>query len=161
MAISCETDEQWAALVEEIGNPAWASDETFATNAERYANHKELDQHIGAWTSNHEDYDLMHRLQARGIPAAPVLESSRMFDDPQLRARNFFRSQTQEASGTYEYVGPIWQLSETPVEFAQPPIMFGEHNDYVYRELLKYSDDEIESLRAAGHIATEYDPSVP
>lgn len=39
--------------------------------------------------------------------------------------------------------------------------MFGEHNEYVYREVLGYSDDEIEALRAAGHIATEYDPSVP
>ena len=47
------------------------------------------------------------------------------------------------------------------MEFLQPPVTFGEHNDYIYRDVLKMPDAEIESLRAAGHIATEYDPSVP
>jgi hypothetical protein len=39
--------------------------------------------------------------------------------------------------------------------------MFGEHNDYVYREVLQVSDEEFEALKAGGHIATEYDASVP
>ena len=43
----------------------------------------------------------------------------------------------------------------------QPPVQFGEHNDYVYRELLGMSEEEIAPLRASGHIGTEYDPSVP
>jgi crotonobetainyl-CoA:carnitine CoA-transferase CaiB-like acyl-CoA transferase len=55
----------------------------------------------------------------------------------------------------------MWRLPETPVEYQQPPVMFGEHNDYVYRTVLEMSDTEIEDLRAAGHIATEYDPKVP
>lgn len=162
IAISCETDEQWQALVAEMGNPAWASEERFATNESRYENHKALDRLIGEWTAQHDDYDLMAQLQAAGVPATPVLEASRMFDDPQLLARDFFVEQNQEASkGPYKYVGPMWKFSETPIEFYQPPIMFGEHNDYVYREVLGMSDEEIEALRAKGHIATEYDPSVP
>ncbi len=103
----------------------------------------------------------MHRLQAAGVLAAPVLEASRMFDDPHLRSRDWFKKQTQQASGTYEYVGPLWKLPETPVEYRQPPVMFGEHNDYVYRELLKVSEAEFDALSAGGHIATEYDASVP
>jgi crotonobetainyl-CoA:carnitine CoA-transferase CaiB-like acyl-CoA transferase len=55
----------------------------------------------------------------------------------------------------------LWKLPETPVEFTQPPVMFGEHNDYVYREVLSVSDEEFEALKAGGHIATEYDASVP
>ncbi len=162
IAIACETEEQWQALVAEMGNPGWAADERFATNALRYENHKALDALIGAWTIEHDDYDLMTRLQAVGVSATPVLEASRMFDDPHLLARDFFKVQDQEASrGPYRYVGPMWKFSETPVEFYQPPIMFGEHNDYVYREVLGMSDDEIEALRAKGHIATKYDPSVP
>jgi crotonobetainyl-CoA:carnitine CoA-transferase CaiB-like acyl-CoA transferase len=162
IAISCETDEQWAALVLEMGSPAWAQDPKFATNEGRYQHHKELDSHISAWTAGIDDYDLMARLQLAGVSATPVLEASRMFDDPQLLARDFFREQTQlAAGGPFKYVGPMWKFSETPIEFYQPPIMFGEHNDYVYREVLGLSDEEIESLREKRHIATEYDPSVP
>jgi crotonobetainyl-CoA:carnitine CoA-transferase CaiB-like acyl-CoA transferase len=123
--------------------------------------HDEIDARIAEYTAEHDDYDLMHRLQAAGIAATPVLEASRMFDDPHLRARNFFQTQTQKASGTYEYVGPLWQLPGTPVEFSQPPVMFGEHNEYVYREVLRLSEDEYQALLAAGHIADAYDPSVP
>ncbi|MCC6959834.1 MAG: CoA transferase [Dehalococcoidia bacterium] len=161
IAISIETDAQWQAFGKAIGSPAWANDPRFATNAGRLEHHDELDGLIGAYTATQDDYELMHRLQAAGVPAAPVLEASRMFDEPHLRARDFFKSQTQPASGTYEYVGPLWKMPATPIEYYQPPVMFGEHNDYVYRELLKVSDEEFEALKAGGHIATEYDPSVP
>ena len=107
------------------------------------------------------DYELMHLLQAAGIACAPVLEASRMFDDPHLRARGFFRTQTQRDAGTHEYVGPLWGFTETPVEFLQPPVMFGEHNDYVYCEVLGMSEAEYGAMKAAGHVAMEYDPSVP
>lgn len=161
IAISIETNDQWLAFGNAIGKPAWASDPRFATNAGRIANHDELDGLIAAYTADQDDYDLMHRLQAAGIPAAPVLEASRMFDDPHLRARDFFKTQTQAASGAYEYVGPLWKLPATPVEFYQPPVMFGEHNDYVYREVLKVGDAEYEALKAGGHISDQYDASVP
>jgi benzylsuccinate CoA-transferase BbsF subunit len=161
IAISVESDDAWQAFVNAIGAPEWATAEKYRTNEGRAAHFRELDARIGEYTIEFEDYELMHRLQAAGVPAAPVLEASRMFDDPHLRARGFFRKQRQESSGEYEYVGPIWQFPETPVEFQQPPVMFGEHNSYVYRELLQLPDEEIAVLEAGGHIATEYDPSVP
>lgn len=161
IAISIEGDVEWNAFTAAIGSPAWAADARFATNDGRLAAHDEIDALIAAYTATQDDYELMHRLQAAGIAATPVLEASRMFDDPHLRSRNFFRTQTQRSSGTYEYVGPVWQLPGTPVEFYQPPVMFGEHNEYVYREVLKISEDEYQSLLAGGHIADAYDPSVP
>ncbi|MCE7927814.1 MAG: CoA transferase [Dehalococcoidia bacterium] len=161
IAISVESDEQWQSLVTAMGNPEWAQDARYATNAGRAEHFRELDRKIAGYTAGYEDYDLMTRLQAAGVPAAPVLEASRLYDDPHMRARGFFRKQNQGSSGEYEYMGPMWQFPATPVEFYQPPIMLGEHNDYVYRELLKYSPAEIEELRAAGHITTEYAPHVP
>ncbi len=161
IAIHVETDEQWAGFGKAIGSPQWASDARFATNEGRAAHYREIDAGIAAYTAGQDDYELMHRLQQAGVAAAPVLEASRMFDDPQLRSRGWFRQQTQADAGTHEYVGPLWKMGGTPVEFLQPPVTFGEHNDYIYRDVLKLPDAEIEALRAAGHIATEYDPSVP
>jgi crotonobetainyl-CoA:carnitine CoA-transferase CaiB-like acyl-CoA transferase len=160
VSIHSTNDAEWEGLVRALGNPAWARDERFATNAARAANYKELDEKIAAWTAECDDYAIMHALQAEGVPAAPVLEVSRMFDDPHLRARNFFRTQTQADAGEFEYPGPLWQFPETPVEYYQPPVMLGEHNDYVYREVLGYSDAEIADLRAKGHITMEYAPDV-
>ncbi|MGI8927120.1 MAG: CaiB/BaiF CoA transferase family protein [Tepidiformaceae bacterium] len=160
VSIHIEDDEQWRAFGAAIGSPPWAADERFASNEGRAEHFREIDREIAEYTTTRDDYELMHELQAAGIAAAPVLEASRMFADPHLRARGFFRAQTIEGAGTHEYVGPMWKFSGTPVEFRQPPITFGEHNDYVYREVLKMPADEIEALRASGHIAAEYDPGV-
>ena len=160
VSIHCTDDASWEGLRRAMGNPDWMADAKFATNAARAEHYRELDAQIAAWTAQQDDYELMHRCQAEGVPAAPVLEASRMFDDPHLRARDFFVRQTQADAGTHEYVGPLWKAPGTPVEFLQPPVMFGEHNGYVYRELLGYGDERIARLAAEGHIATEYDQSV-
>ena len=131
IAIHIENDTQWRTLRDVMGNPAWADDARFDTNAGRGENHVEIDRRIGEWTVEHDDYDLMHRLQARGIAAAPVLEASRMYDDPHLRSREFFKKQTIENGEAYEFVGPVWRMHGTPVEFLQPPVGMGEHNEYV------------------------------
>ena len=161
ISISVQSDEQWRTFGELCGSPPWAHDPRFATNEGRAEHHKEIDEHIAEYTVLHDDYDLMHRLQAAGIAATPVLEASRMFDDEQLLSRGFFQEQSVEGAGTHKYVGPLWQFEETPVEFLQPPATFGEHNEYVYRELLGVSDEEYANLEREGHIATEYAPDVP
>ena len=161
ISIHIENDAQWQSLVEAMGRTQWAGDTRLGSNEGRAENAAEIDGAIAAWTAEHDDYELMHLLQSKGIAAAPVLEGSRMFDDPHLRARGFFRTQTVEGAGTHEYVGPIWRFPDTPVEFAQPPVTFGEHNDYVYRDVLGVDDQEFAALEAGGHIATEFDSTIP
>ncbi len=161
VSIHIESDQHWQRFVTAIGSPAWAIDPRFATNDGRAEHYREIDGHIADYTREREDYALMHQLQAAGVACAPVLEASRMFDDPHLRDRDFFKTQTQKSSGTFEYAGPMWKFPETPVEYYQPPVMFGEHNEYVYRELLGVSDDEYSRFVANGHIATEYVPGIP
>jgi crotonobetainyl-CoA:carnitine CoA-transferase CaiB-like acyl-CoA transferase len=161
VSIHVQSDEEWAGLKRAMGSPEWAADPHFDHNAGRADHCKEIDERIAAWTATLDDYEVMHRCQAEGVAAAPVLEASRIFDDPHLRARGFFRRQRQLDAGEHEYVGPLWRLPQTPVEFFQPPVMLGEHNEYVYRELLGYSEAEFERFRAEGHVTMEYDASVP
>ncbi len=160
VSIHCTTDAEWESLRQVMGDPEWAGDARYSTNNGRAQHFRELDANLSRWTVELDDYEVMHRCQAAGVPAAPVLEASRMFADAQLRDRGFFLRQHQADAGEHEYVGPLWKLPETPVESYQPPVMFGEHNDYVYRDVLGYTDEQIQVLAEHGHIATEYDPSV-
>ncbi|MCA9831925.1 MAG: CoA transferase [Dehalococcoidia bacterium] len=161
VAIHVENDEQWASFRVAMGGPEWASDSRFDTNDGREAHYKEIDAAIAEWTRTRDDYEVMHLLQAHGIAAAPVLEASRMFDEPHLRARDFFRTQRIENGKEYEFVGPIWNFEDAPVAFRQAPVGLGEHNEYVYREVLRVDDAEYEHLRDLGWITMDYDPSVP
>lgn len=162
IAISVTCDHQWEALVEAMGRPAWATDPAFATNQGRLAAHDEIDRCLSEWTAGFEDYDLFHRLQAAGVPSAPVLESSRMYEDAHVQARELHRPQTLfDGIGPYRFNTPFIRLSETPTGVRQPPVALGEHNDYVYRELLGLDATEVARLVESGHIAQDFDATIP
>ena len=162
IGLSVTCDEEWEALRREMGDPEWARDPKLAHAEGRRSEHDRIDSELGRWTAAFADYDLFHRLQAAGVPCAPVLEASRVHDDPQVAARGLFEPrQLQDDIGSFRYMAPFLRFPETPVEFFQSPVAFGEHNEYVYRELLGVDDEEYERLRAAGHIRQEFDESVP
>jgi crotonobetainyl-CoA:carnitine CoA-transferase CaiB-like acyl-CoA transferase len=98
----------------------------------------------------------MERLQGAKIAAGPVMREPDLFTDPQLYARGFFQVVTHPEAGTHVYPGMMWRLSKTPATIRRPPVRLGEDNDYVYRELLKLSDAEIDTLRAEGHIGMDF-----
>ena len=50
----------------------------------------------------------------------------------------------------------LWQMSHIPGSIRRPPCCLGEHNVYVYGELLGYSPEEIEQLKRDGHIGDTY-----
>ena len=82
------------------------------------------------------------------------------FADPHIKSREFFREAYQEDCGTHLYPGPLYKMSETPLGIHRGPVMFGQDNEYVYRELLGYSSGEYEQFVAAGHVGTDYAPGV-
>jgi crotonobetainyl-CoA:carnitine CoA-transferase CaiB-like acyl-CoA transferase len=162
IAITVTSDEEWRALREVMGEPGWAQADDLATRSGRARSQDLLDTKLAEWTRGFDDYELFHRLQAAGVPAAPVLEASRIFDDPHVQARGLYQPQRLfDDVGTFRFMTPFYRFPETPATVYQPPVALGEHNEYVYRELLGVSDEEYRRLQAGGHIAMDFDPSVP
>jgi crotonobetainyl-CoA:carnitine CoA-transferase CaiB-like acyl-CoA transferase len=162
IAISIGSDEEWRRLCGLMGHPAWAQDPAYATNAGRLAGHDDIDACLSEWTAAFEDYDLFHALQVVGIAAAPVLDGSRALEDPHCLDRDLFQPQTLfDGQGPYRFNTPFFRFSETRTSVRQPPVALGEHNDYVYRDLLGVTDAEYDRLVAAGHIAQDFDPDIP
>ena len=73
-----------------------------------------------------------------------------MVEDPQLKARGFLVDVTHPEAGTFPMLGRFWELSKTPGGVSSPAPMLGQHNDYVFRELLGLSEDELASMEAEG-----------
>ena len=162
IAITVTSDEEWRALREVMGEPQWAQTDGLATRSGRARSQDLLDTKLAEWTRGFDDYELFHRLQAAGVPAAPVLEASRIFDDAHVQARGLYQPQRLlDDVGTFRFMTPFYRFPETPSTVYQPPVALGEHNEYVYRELLGVSDEEYQRLQADGHIAMDFDPSVP
>ncbi len=91
LAIACLTDAQWTALVEAMGAPSWATVAEFATADGRRRSEAEIDARLGDWTARYPAEELMHFLQARGVPAALVATIEDLHKDAQLAHRWHFR----------------------------------------------------------------------
>jgi crotonobetainyl-CoA:carnitine CoA-transferase CaiB-like acyl-CoA transferase len=160
VAIACENDGQFAALCRVIGQPALAGDERFATVTSRLKEQNALDVVISEWTCAQGKEDAATALQAAGVPAMPVLSVPEVFADAHLRARSFFEPVTHDVAGTWEMEAPHWRFSETPAHVRLPAPCFGEHNHYVFRELLGLSAEELSELEATGVTSGKPDWSV-
>jgi benzylsuccinate CoA-transferase BbsF subunit len=146
VSIAVETDEEWKSFCDAIGNPPWTTEERFADKLSRLHNQDKLDELISEWTVGHTGYDVTAILQSAGVAAMPCFGDEGVWHDPHHRARETFVLRDHpKVTRPIPYPGPVWKLSETPGEVRRAPIL-GEHNDYVYRELLHLTKEEIARL---------------
>jgi len=79
-----------------------------------------------------------------------------LFEDPQLKHRNYFVRLDHPVIGRPAYIQQVgYLLSKNPRQIIMPSPCLGEHNEYVYKELLGMSDDEIAEHIVDGSITTQ------
>ena len=158
--ITINNDEEWQAFCRIIGDPPWTKDKRFSDILSRYKNQDELDKLIEGWTAQYTHYEVMAILQKEGVPAGAVMSTADCYQDPHLAARGFFEEVWQADCGTHRYPGMAWKMPKTPSSIRKPAPLLGEHNEYVYKKILGFSDGEYDELMKEGHIGMEYPPSV-
>jgi crotonobetainyl-CoA:carnitine CoA-transferase CaiB-like acyl-CoA transferase len=94
----------------------------------------------------YDKFELFHILQRAGVPAGPVYTEKETYGDPHLNARGFFEIIQQQDTGSYRYPGFLWDMSKMHPECRLPPPMMGEHNDYVFKQILGLSESKISEL---------------
>jgi len=156
VSISVFTDEEWQSFCKTIGNPEWVTDSKFRTLINRKKNEDELDGQVTQWTSKHTAEHVENSLQAAGVASHAVAKASDLFKDPQLEHRKYFVRLDHKEMGTPAYQQQAdFILSKTPRELTMPSPCLGEHNDYVFKNLLGLTDDEIADRIADGSITID------
>lgn len=159
VALAVRDDADWQSLCQVLDSPALAAEgEKFADPVTRYHRQDELDAIIARWTATQDQYQVMEALQARGVPAGPVLNARQLLADPHLRARGFFEAAEhppETGLGREKYLGRGWKLSGSPIRIQGPAPRLGEGNDHVLRQVLGLPEEEIAQLRQEGVIGEE------
>jgi crotonobetainyl-CoA:carnitine CoA-transferase CaiB-like acyl-CoA transferase len=148
IAISVVDEQSWHGLCDTFG---W-SDLRDLTFDERRARHDEIDELLSTTTLKTNDVELMHQLQACGVPAGAVLDAADVMTDPQLAAVNMFAGLDHSDAGLHEWPRFPGRLSATPATMRSPAALMGEHNEYVLQTLTGISTDAYDELFAAGVI---------
>jgi benzylsuccinate CoA-transferase BbsF subunit len=144
VSIAILTDAEWECFCSALGDPSWASGDDFADNHKRQMNQKKLDQLIGEWTIKKTPYEVMEILQNAGVAAAPCADTEDRFSDPHLQERQNIVNIEHPVTGLDFVPNVVCNLSETPGEIRRPAPMLGEHNHYVYGEILGVPKETIE-----------------
>ena len=157
VAISVMNDDQWNKFCRIIGQPGLASQKEYSSLTARKSNEDALDRLVSGWTSSHTFEDVEQQLQSAKIPCNFVEKASDIYRDPQLAHRGYFTTLEHSVMGKQKYEAQAcFILSKTPRDIHMPSPCVGEHNEYVFKELLKMSDDEIAEYLIDGSITTEF-----
>jgi crotonobetainyl-CoA:carnitine CoA-transferase CaiB-like acyl-CoA transferase len=150
VALSCWSDADFAALTGVMGNPKLAKDANFATVEARRAHKLPLEAQVSAWTREQTADAAAQALQAAGIAAYPVVTMAGLFSDPQLAARQHWRVRRHAEMGDQAYAFPGFDLDGVPGDIVGPAPCLGEHNEFVFRDLLGLAEAEYDTYRERG-----------
>ncbi len=149
VALAARTEDEWLGLCRAMGRPAWTRRPEFAGPAQRAAHRDALDRRIAGWTGRRTAAEAAALLRRHGVPASPVNNIQQTMDDPQIQARGAFQENRHPVIGVRPaYASPVF-IEGVPRAIRSHGPLWGEHNDYVCRELLGLPQEALSRLGAA------------
>ena len=148
IGIAATTDTQWQALCRTLGCIELLADPRFSDSLSRWQNQEALDGILASATREQDGMELMERLQLAGVAAGPALPMEQFWANPHLRERGFFQSyQDQDGARTERELPTVpWRFNgQREGSFTGQPHR-GQHNSYVFDELLGLAEEEVEIL---------------
>jgi benzylsuccinate CoA-transferase BbsF subunit len=154
IGVAVTNDDQWRALCQALALSELLDDPRFSQALSRWQNQEALDSVLASATRNHDALELMDRLQQAGVPAGASLSVDQLWGNPHLRARGFFQSYQDPDSTLRELPAVPWRFNGEPEASmtaqplaGQPPTgIGGQHNPYVFEELLGLTRLEVGAL---------------
>ena len=153
LIVAVGNDGQFAKFCHVIGQPAWADDSRFKTNAARVRHRDVLVPQIAAVLKQKTKSFWLSALEAAKVPCGPINTLAEVFDDPQVQARAMVDQWSHPLADDVSLVASPLKLSATPVVHHFAPPRLGEHTDVLLREVLGLEDAALQALRDAGTIA--------
>jgi crotonobetainyl-CoA:carnitine CoA-transferase CaiB-like acyl-CoA transferase len=143
-------------LFRAMGQPELGEDPRFCSRDARVANAHDLEALINEWSRSKKTSEVVNALEAEGVPVAPVRHPEDALVDPRVVARKETMAVAHPSYGSkidLRTAGIPIQFSGARTGFDKAlPVHIGEHNISIYKELLGYSDEQIDKLSADGTI---------
>ncbi len=141
----------WKNICDVIGRPEWKDDPDYATPNARLPRLNEVFGAIEVWTMTKTKFEVMDICNGLDIPVGPILSMKELAEEQSLRDTGTIVEVDHPTRGKYLSVGNPVKLSDSPSEVLASPLL-GEHTDEILRDVLDYSKEEIEEIRASGAV---------
>ncbi|MGE3076670.1 MAG: CoA transferase [Dehalococcoidia bacterium] len=152
IAIAVRGDAEFGRFAEAIGRPELARDLKFSTHAARKSNEDALDEVVSEWTRTQDRWQAADLLQAAGVSAAAVEGIADQLDrDPQMAGRFEVVHQPTDPGLDITVHGEAIRIAGVANPVRRAPAL-GEHNEYVFREVVGLEEEEFVRLLGEGVI---------
>ncbi|MCC5920074.1 MAG: CoA transferase [Cyclobacteriaceae bacterium] len=148
--IGANQDTVFRRLADLMGQPELAEDPKYADHVSRGQNEVELDDIIGLWSRERASEDLLNRLHEAGIPAGKIFTAGDMLENEHFKHREALVKHHHPGVGDLMMQNVAPKLSATPGSIRTPAPELGQHNEEVYRQLLKISEEEYQEFVKKG-----------
>jgi benzylsuccinate CoA-transferase BbsF subunit len=146
VAIEVTDSDQWRALCGLIGRPDLAADPGLSQAPGRRDRAAEIEAAVSEWTSGLEDYHAMELLQGAGVTAGPSLDFGRAYEDSELVEGGYLQPVDTDDGERRLLPTLPWRFVDGGAPRVSAAPSLGQHNGYVFEELLGLSKGEIEGL---------------
>ena len=143
LTVAVSSDAEWRALASIMNLPGLATDPRYSTAAERIARRDEVDHLVADWCQRSNAEEAAALMQKAGIAAHVSWRALDIVADAHMRARHSL-VEVQEAEGCKRMAVGFparFSGSDAPTMDRGTPEL-GEHEDYVFGELLGISAGE-------------------
>lgn len=152
MVISIYTEKFWENFVIAIDRREWLTDYRFKHNEDRVRHKEILIKLINDVLKTHTVSEWSEIFEKHDIPHAPILNVGEALNHPQVWERGLIKKVEHPEYGSIKYVGSPIRYSNKALENDLPPPKLGEHTKEVLKEVLGYSNEEIDNLLTQQYI---------
>ncbi len=149
ISVAVQSDREWQALTRALERPQWLDDPRFRTPALRQEHIEERLELTQQALYQRPAAEWLQRLEAEGVPCAPVLTRSQVVEHPQVCANAMVLEYEHPHAGRLRQAAPPAAFSGTPADPRGPAPALGGDTADVLREL-GYDASEQARLRADG-----------
>ena len=149
LILAVGNDGQFAKFCAVAGQPALALDPLYTRNADRVRHRETLVPLLAALLIQRSKSDWLAALEAAKVPCGAINSLDEVFADPQVRKRGMTVAMPHPLTDSLRLVASPIKLSATPVQYARPPPLLGEHTAEVLAAA-GLNDAQIAGLRASG-----------
>lgn len=147
--VTTPSQSLWATLCHAVGMPELIEDERFARGRDRVTNSAELRAVLRPWFEARSKQEVMTTLGEAGVPVAAAFDTTEVFNDPHLVARDFFATLDHPTKGELLVMKPPFRMSGSEVPVTRAPLI-GEHTREILATELDLTDNEIDELTSKG-----------
>ena len=152
IAISIETDAEWASLCRAAGHTDWLNDARFKDADRRQANVAALDLTVEHWTREQDVHKAVEKLQDAGVAAGPVLRIDELLDDECLNERGLVITTDHPVVGGRRQLGIPWRMDSLGFDYRRAPLL-GEHTHETLTKLIGIDEATYTRLESEGVLA--------